>query len=80
MISLEAISCGRPALAYVSSEYPENKDFPLKDLREEAAIANTISHLPSDLWEKEDRFLKKFHDVNKVESRLMSIYEELTRR
>jgi glycosyltransferase involved in cell wall biosynthesis len=80
MISLEAISCGRPALAYVSSEYPENKDFPLKDLREEDAIANTIRHLPSDLWEKEDGFVKKYHDVNKVESRLLSIYEELTCR
>src|SRR4030043_250842 len=52
VISLEAIGCGRPALAYVSSEYPENKDFPLKDLREEETIANTISDLPSDLWER----------------------------
>jgi glycosyltransferase involved in cell wall biosynthesis len=35
MVSLEAIACGRPALCYVSSDYPENKDFPLKDLRAE---------------------------------------------
>jgi glycosyltransferase involved in cell wall biosynthesis len=80
MVSLEAIACGRPALAYVSSEYPENKDFPLKDLREEEAIANTISNLPSDLWEKEHLFLKKYHDVKNIESRLLSIYEELANK
>ena len=80
MISLEAIACGRPALAYVSSEYPENKDFPLKDLREEETIADTISDLPSDLWEREYRFLKKYHDVKNIESRLLSIYEELAKK
>ena len=80
MVSLEAIACGRPALAYVSSEYPENKDFPLKDLKEEETIADTISNLPSDLWEKEHLFLKKQHDIANIESRLLSIYEELTKK
>src|SRR5690606_628020 len=59
MVSLEAIACGRPTLAYVSSEYPENQDFPLRDLRNEETIAEVISNLPSDLWEKEHLFLKK---------------------
>ena len=80
MISLEAIACGRPILAYVSSEYPENKDFPLKDLREEGTIANMISDLPSDLWEREYRFLEKYHDAKNIESRLLSIYEELAKK
>jgi glycosyltransferase involved in cell wall biosynthesis len=80
LVALEAIACGRPALAWVSSEYPENNDFPLKDLREEEAIANVISDLPSDLWEKEQHFLKKHHDVKSIESRLLSIYEELTKK
>jgi glycosyltransferase involved in cell wall biosynthesis len=80
MVSLEAIACGRPALAYVSSEYPENKEFPLKDLKEEKTIADTISNLPSDLWEKEHLFLKKQHDIANIESRLLSIYEELTKK
>ena len=53
LISLEAIACGRPVLVYASSEYSENKDFPLKDLREEEDIANDISDLPTNLWEKE---------------------------
>jgi len=80
VISLEAIACGRPVLAYASSDYPENKDFPLKDLKEEEAIANAISDLPADLWEKEYGFLKKYHDVKSIESRLLSIYEELTKK
>jgi glycosyltransferase involved in cell wall biosynthesis len=78
LTSLEAIACGRPALVYASSQYPENKDFPLKDLKEEETIANTISDLPPDLWEKEYNFVKKYHDTKKIESRLLSIYEELT--
>ena len=80
LVSLEAIACGRPALAWVSSEYPENNDFPLRDLREEEAIADTISNLPSDLWEREYGFLKKHHDIKKIESRLLSIYEELAEK
>ena len=78
LISLEAIACGRAVLVYASSEYPENNDFPLKDLKQEDAIANTISDLPSDLWEKEYSFLKKHHDTESIESRLQSIYKELT--
>ena len=78
--SLEAIACGRPVLTYVSSEFPENKDFPLKDLKDEETIANIISNLPSDLWEREHLFLKKYHDVKNIESRLLSIYEELAKK
>jgi glycosyltransferase involved in cell wall biosynthesis len=80
MVSLEAIACGRPVLSWVSSEYPENRDFPLKDLREEDAIANVIIDLPSDLWEREHQFLKKYHNVKNIESRLLSIYEELAKK
>ena len=78
MVSLEAIACGRPVLCWVSSEYPENKDFPLKDLKDEDAIAKTISDLPTGLWEKEYSFLKKHHHINKIESRLLEIYEALS--
>jgi glycosyltransferase involved in cell wall biosynthesis len=80
VVSLEAIACGRPALAWVSSEYPENNDFPLKDLKNEEAIASVISDSPSDLWEREHDFLKKHHDVQNIKSRLLSIYEELAKK
>ncbi|MCW4044462.1 MAG: glycosyltransferase [Candidatus Bathyarchaeota archaeon] len=80
LISLEAIACGRPALVYASSEFPENEDFPLKDLKQEDAIAETIRELPVDLWEKQYGFIKKHHNTESIEARLRSIYSELTAR
>lgn len=80
MVSLEAIACGRPVLAYVSSEFPENQDFPLKDLKEEENIAHTISNLSTYVWEDEYSFLKKHHDTSAIESRLLSLYSEMLRR
>ena len=77
MVSLEAIACGRPVLAYVSSEYPENEGFPLIDLRTEEKIAETITNLPPQLWEKEYAFVEKHHNPEAVVSRLLSIYDDL---
>jgi glycosyltransferase involved in cell wall biosynthesis len=77
LVSLEAIACGRPTLAFVSSEYSENKEFPLKDLSDEKAIADIVVDLPTDLWKKEYEFLQKHHDINKIESFLLNIYNEL---
>jgi glycosyltransferase involved in cell wall biosynthesis len=77
MVSLEAIACGRPALAYVSSEYPENSGFPLKDLRTEEKIAEAIVDLPPQLWKEEHAFVERHHDPEAVVSRLVSIYGEL---
>ncbi len=80
LVSLEAIACGRPVLAYVSSEYPENADFPLKDLKDEETIAATIDDLPTDLWEKEHVFMEKHHDTKKIGERLAQIYTELVEK
>jgi len=77
LVSLEAIASGRPVLAYVSSEYPENTDFPLKDLKDEETIAETVENLPPDLWEKEHVFLQKHHNTRKIEERLVEIYKEV---
>jgi len=79
MISLEAIACGRPVVTYVSSDYPENKDFPLKDVNEEEKIANILKDLSPQLWKKEYAFLKKHHETNTIESHLVSIYKGLLR-
>ena len=79
MVSLEAIACGRPVLGYVSSEYPENQDFPLKDLREEENIAETISTLSAQLWKDEYSFLEKHHSTGAIESQLLSVYNDLLR-
>jgi glycosyltransferase involved in cell wall biosynthesis len=77
LVSLEAIACGRPVLTYVSSEYPENADFPLKDVKDEETIAETVDDLPSELWEKEHVFIEKHHDTKKIGERLTQIYTEL---
>jgi glycosyltransferase involved in cell wall biosynthesis len=79
MISLEAIACGRPVVTYVSSEYGENEDFPLKDVNTEEKIAEVIRELPRRLWETENGFLEEHHDIQAIESRIVSIYEELVK-
>ena len=77
MVSLEAIACGRPVLVYVSSEYLENEGFPLMDLCKEEEVAETLANLPGDLWKREHEFVQKYHDPDKVTSRLLEIYRAL---
>lgn len=77
MVSLEAIASGRPVLNYVSSEYDENRDFPLKDLKESKEIAAAVKDLPPELWEQEYAFIKKHHDTVEIVAHLVSIYNEL---
>jgi len=76
MVSLEAIACGRPALVYVSSEYPEYKNFPLKALKDEEEIAKVIRNMPDRLWEEEYAYLEKTHIPQVVVPSLLKIYEE----
>ncbi len=78
LVSLEAIACGRPALAYVSPEYPEYKEFPLKDLREEENIARVIKDVPNNLWEKEYSYLENNHLPSIVVPMILKIYKECT--
>jgi len=79
MVSLEAIACGRPVLTYVSSEYSEYEDFPLKDINTEEKILNAISNGAGELWKKEYAYLEKNHKVESVLQRLLSIYEAVVR-
>jgi glycosyltransferase involved in cell wall biosynthesis len=76
LVSLEAIACGRPVIAYVSSEYPEYKDFPLKDLNQEEEIAGAIESFSDELWKKEYAYLEKNHIPNVVIPKLLNIYNE----
>ncbi len=77
VVSLEAIACGRPAIAYVSSEYPEYNSFPLKDIIAEDEIAKIIKAAENDLWEKEYEYFRAEHTVNVVLERLMKIYDSV---
>jgi glycosyltransferase involved in cell wall biosynthesis len=76
MVSLEAIACGRPVLVYVSSEYSEYKDFPLKDLKDEEEIAKVFRNMPDRLWEEEYAYVEKTHNPQVVVPALLKIYEE----
>jgi len=76
MVSLEAIACGRPVVAYVSSKYPEYKDFPLKDVCNEEEIAEAVLS-SDDLWEAEYEYVKRNHDPKAVANTIMEIYKSL---
>jgi glycosyltransferase involved in cell wall biosynthesis len=74
MVSLEAIACGRPVVTYVSSEYPEYRDFPLKDCDTEERIITAIDEASMKLWEREYSYLEKNHSVPDVLRRLGELY------
>jgi glycosyltransferase involved in cell wall biosynthesis len=77
VVSLEAIACGRPVIAYVSSEYEEYGEFPLKDIEEEEEIAEAILHADEKLWRDEYEYFMKNHNPNIVVVRLLKEYEEM---
>ncbi|MEM1998136.1 MAG: glycosyltransferase [Candidatus Bathyarchaeia archaeon] len=74
MISLEAIACGRPVITYVSSKYPEYKDFPLKDIKTEDDIAGAILNSNEKTWSKEYEYIKINHSPKIVIKKLLKIY------
>ena len=77
MISLEAIACGRPVITYVSSEYSEYRDFPLKDVNTEEEVAEAINNATFNLWKEQYGYLKKYHDPYKIADRVKKTYEAL---
>ncbi len=77
MVTLEAIACGRPAITFVSSKYPEYKDFPLKDVNTEEKVAEAIINATSNLWEKQYAYLKENHDPYRIANRMKEIYRKL---
>jgi len=78
MISLEAIACGRPVVTFVSSEYVEYKDFPLKDVGTEEKIVEAVAGSDAKLWEKEYRYLEQNHKPEAVVKKILNIYSSLT--
>jgi glycosyltransferase involved in cell wall biosynthesis len=77
MISLEAIACGRPVVTFVSSEYVEYKDFPLKDVGTEEKIVEAVAGSDAKLWEKEYRYLEQNHKPEAVVKKILNIYSSL---
>ncbi len=78
MVSLEAIACGRPVIAYVSSEYEEYKSFPLKDVNEEEDVAEAIVSADERLWREEYEYMRVNHDPNAIVDTIIRIYKSLS--
>ncbi|MEM2742276.1 MAG: glycosyltransferase [Nitrososphaeria archaeon] len=77
MVSLEAIACGRPAITYVSSEYHEYADFPLKDIAREEEIVDMIRNADLKLWRMEYLYLERNHKANLIVEKLLKTYSDL---
>jgi glycosyltransferase involved in cell wall biosynthesis len=77
VVSLEAIACGRPVVTYVSSEFPEQTGFPLKNIIAEKDIAKSLEEAGDYLWVEEHEFMAREHDVTAVLPRLLKIYDSL---
>jgi glycosyltransferase involved in cell wall biosynthesis len=75
----EAIACGRPALGYVSSKYPEFEKLPLKDIDSSEKIVKAIEGIRdlTDLWKAQYAYLKAEHDVNMIAKKISRLYREL---
>ncbi|MEM3458319.1 MAG: glycosyltransferase family 4 protein [Candidatus Bathyarchaeia archaeon] len=77
VVSLEAIACGRPVITYVSSEYPEYNNFPLKDVVTENEIVKAIENADNDLWKKEYDYFKTGHTIDAILENLIKIYDSV---
>jgi len=78
VVSLEAIACGRPVVTYVSSEFQEYKEFPLKEVCTEEEVATAVERANSDLWEKQHSYLVKNHKPEVFAEKMLKIYNMLT--
>jgi len=78
MVALEAIACGRPTIAHVSSQFPEYKEFPLLDVFTPERIAEAILHSKDrSILEKETIYLKSYHSPSIIAKRVAGLYENL---
>ena len=79
MVALEAIACGRPVITYISSKYPEYKDFPLKDVNSIEKIVKAIKDVDVKLWRKQYAYLEKNHKPDAIINKLLQIYTEINK-
>ena len=76
MVSLEAIACGRPVVTYVSPEYKEYDDFPLKDVNTVDKVAEAIKNASQKLWKTEYNYLINHHQPEETMERIYNIYTQ----
>jgi glycosyltransferase involved in cell wall biosynthesis len=80
VISLEAIACGRPVVTYVSSEFQEYREFPLKDVCTEETVADNVKEANYALWEKQQEYLMKNHKAEAAARKMIEIYDSLKKK
>jgi glycosyltransferase involved in cell wall biosynthesis len=78
-VFLEAVACGRPAIGYVSSSFPEYGILPLKDVDSDEKLVNAIENIGdlADIWKPQYDYLKANHDAKVVVEKVLQIYKEL---
>ena len=77
-VLLEAMACGRPVVAHVSSDYTEYKTFPILNVNTPSKIADAILKFKDEkLWEKEYEYFQLNHNPEEVSRRFMKIYSSL---
>lgn len=79
LVTLEAIACGRPAITYVSSMYPEYENLPLKEVNSVEKVVETIKNIGdmTKVWKAQYTYFKENHDVASFVKKMLKIYEEL---
>ena len=82
MTSLEAITCGRPAVTNVSPIMPELEEFPLKNVNSAEKIVETIreTFTNPEILAKEQRYVAANHRIDVVVNKLMTIYDSILKR
>ncbi|MFN3268034.1 MAG: glycosyltransferase [Zestosphaera sp.] len=76
LVSLEGLACGRPVVTYVSSQYNEYREFPLKDLQTVEEIAEAVIKADEKLWEAEYAYLINNHHPQKIVDEILRIYDK----
>lgn len=77
VVSLEAIACGRPVVGYVSSDFPQYYNFPLKDVTTVKEIVQAIEAADNDLWKKEYDYFMAEHKLEIIWAKLRKIYDSV---
>jgi glycosyltransferase involved in cell wall biosynthesis len=77
VVSLEAIACGRPVVTYISSEFQEYEDFPLKNVFTEKTVAEAVESADMSLWKNELKYFTKNHRTETILKDLFEIYGSL---
>lgn len=76
-VFLEAVACGRPAIGYVSSAYPEYEGLPLRNIDSSEKLVRTIESIKdlSKLWKIQYAYLKAHHDTDAIVKKTLKLYE-----